>query len=319
MRNEETKSGWDKAAIILEPAGGFFTALSVALVGILGSQFLDRRQARETEFLDRRQAQETNVRLYADLMSKREEADSSLRKDMFESIIKTFLEPRTAGPKQKVIGLELLAYNFHDSLDLSPLFRDVYKQINPQTKEGKEYLNRLEKVASEVTSKQVAALEVSGGKLDGDVVFDDIDKNLNERIPVMEGTLTMHSQDSRDLAPTLRKRYFRVDALYVDRPKKQLRLKLKVNTPNATGQERVDDIDDVDTTFWVGFFDFPVIDNTRLAHGQRCAIAFNNFRATRAHITLVYFPGSRASLKEKPYYEEIIDSLNRENASKNQR
>ena len=89
-----TKSSWDKAAIILAPAGGFFTGLSVALVGILGSQFLDRRQAKET-----------NVRLYADLMSKREEADSSLRKDMFESIIKTFLEPRTAGPKQKVLSL----------------------------------------------------------------------------------------------------------------------------------------------------------------------------------------------------------------------
>jgi hypothetical protein len=301
MANQEKKSGWDKAAIVLQAA----TGLSVALVGILGAQFLDRMQTKET-----------NVRVYADLMSKREEADSSLRKDMFESIIKTFLEPRSSGPEQKVLGLELLAYNFHESLDLSPLFRHVYKQIDPRTREGKECLDRLEKVATEVSGKQIATLEEAGGKLDGYVVFDDIDKNLEKRVPVMEGLLTMRSQDSSDLAPALRKRYFRVDALWVDRERRGLRLKLQVKTPGATGLERQDDIDDVDTTVWVGFFDFPVIDNTRLAHGQRCAIAFNDFKPSRAHITLVYFPGSRASLKEKPYYEEIVDSLNRNNSVK---
>lgn len=299
----EPKSGWDKTAIILQPVGGLFTALSVALLGILGAQFLDRRQAKET-----------NVRLYADLMSKREEADSSLRKDMFESIIKAFLEPKSTGPEQKVLSLELMAYNFHESIDLSPLFRHVYKEIDPSTSDGRKYLDRLEKVASEVSGKQVSALEESGGKLDGYVVFDDIDQNLEKGVPVMEGTLTMHSQDAQDLPAALRKRYFRVDALYVDREKKELRLKLEVKTPGATGKERADDVDDVDTTFWVGFFDFPVIDNTRLAHGQRCAIAFNDFKPTRAHITMVYFPGSRASLKEKPYYDEIIDSLTRKTA-----
>jgi hypothetical protein len=53
-------------------------------------------------------------------MSRREEAESSLRKDMFVSIIASFLKPGTNDLSAKVLNLELLAYNFHDSLNLKP-------------------------------------------------------------------------------------------------------------------------------------------------------------------------------------------------------
>lgn len=80
----------------------------------------------------------------------------------------------------------------------------------------------------------------------------------------------MHPKDSGDLPEALRKRYFRVDALYVDRERQEVRLKLKVKTPGANETVAPQDQDDVDMTFWVGFFDFPLIDNTRLAHGLGC-------------------------------------------------
>src|SRR5215510_3823427 len=41
--------------------------------------------------LNTRQAKENNMRLYAEMMGRREEADSNLRKDMFNSILKTFM------------------------------------------------------------------------------------------------------------------------------------------------------------------------------------------------------------------------------------
>ena len=62
-------------------------------------------------------------------------------------------------------------------------------------------------------------------------------------------------------------------------------------------------------TFSVGYFDFPMIDNTRLTGGQRCAVVLNNISDQSADITLVLFPGSYASLKEKPYYNEVIESV----------
>jgi hypothetical protein len=46
-----------------------------------------------------------------------------------------------------------------------------------------------------------------------------------------------------------------------------------------------------------------------LSHDQRCAITLNNFEDSFANITVVYFPGSYASLKEKPYYQEVVKEL----------
>jgi hypothetical protein len=70
----------------------------------------------------------------------------------------------------------------------------------------------------------------------------------------------------------------------------------------------------VDTTsseFWIGHFDFPMIDNTRLPHDQRLAAVLNNFDAGlgTADVTVAYFPGKYASLREKPYYDEILAKL----------
>src|SRR5262249_33452164 len=85
-----------------------------------------------------------------------EEADTSLRKEMFNSIIKDFLmiektEP-SKQPDKMMLGLELLAYNFHDSLDLGPLFKDVYRHLykNSLPEKNKQYLDRLAKVTRDV-------------------------------------------------------------------------------------------------------------------------------------------------------------------------
>lgn len=67
---------------------------STAGLGFFGSQYLDRRQNIET-----------NVRLFSELMSRREEAESALRKDMFVSIIQSFLKPGSALlPKSSSFG-----------------------------------------------------------------------------------------------------------------------------------------------------------------------------------------------------------------------
>ena len=61
--------------------------------------------------------------------------------------------------------------------------------------------------------------------------------------------------------------------------------------------------------FDVGFFSTPMIDNTRLSNDQRVALVLTDMNQYGATLSLVYFPGSRASLREKPYYEEILRKL----------
>lgn len=286
---------WDKLDIILKPMGGLFTGLAIALVGFLGSQYLGQREAAET-----------NVRLYAQLMTSREAADTALRQNMFNYIIGTFLTPTSAGEQQfeqKVLNLELLAYNFHEALDLAPLFKHVNRKIpNSNPTKAEQYRDRIERVAAEVTSKQIATLEEVGGKLDGAIDFEELDANP-AGIDVIDGELTLRPGGTEESDATFHKRHFKVRALRPDPDRREIRVQLEVMTPTK------DDTEVVHSVFWLGFFDFPIIDNTRLSHGQRCAVVLRKFQQSSAEITLVYFPGSRASLKEKPYYDEVIQDL----------
>src|SRR5215475_1123948 len=97
---------------------------------------------------NQREIRENNVRIYAELMSQREGADSALRKDMFSSIIGTFLKPASGSVEQQILHLELLANNFHEALDLSPLFKHIHRELETQGDNvHKDALKRLEKLA----------------------------------------------------------------------------------------------------------------------------------------------------------------------------
>src|SRR5512135_2904841 len=149
---DQPKDWWDKAAIILHPVGGLLAALAVAGLGFFGSQFLEKRQSEETK-----------ARFYSELISKREEADSALRKDMFMSIIQAFLKPESTSIDDRLVKLELLAYNFHESLDLKPLFAQLQSDIAKSPAPGKrEQADRLERVAREVVRKEMVVLEGVG-------------------------------------------------------------------------------------------------------------------------------------------------------------
>ena len=113
---------WEKTSLILQASGGLLTAVTVAVIGFMGSNYLKDREMRETQERERTQIAETNTRVWVELMSKREESESALRKDMFVSIIQSFLHSGSASLDERVLNLELLSYNFHESLNLKPLF-----------------------------------------------------------------------------------------------------------------------------------------------------------------------------------------------------
>jgi hypothetical protein len=268
---------WSK----LESIGGLLTALSVALLGFFGSAYLNRKQ--ETD---------TRARVYAELTSQREQAESVLRKDMFGSIFESFLKAPAPSTDIKVLNMELLAYNFHESLNLKPLFSHLRRQIGtPKDDITQAYLDRLEKVASNITQKQMLVLEEDGQSFDTTIDLKALREHPQDLMP-----------EPRSLVLDGIERTFRLLPLGVDPAGRELKFRLEINTPRAPLElTRVE--------FDVGFYDFPMIDNTRLSHDQRCAVVLKTFEGDRAEVTLVYFPGSRASLKEKPFYEDVIRNL----------
>ena len=291
----EPKDRWEKADIVLKPVGGLLTALAVAWIGYS---------------VNSHQSDDTSVRLYAELMGKREEADTSLRKDMFNSAIKTFVDSNPVTLEKEVLDLELLAYNFHESIDLGPIFKDVYRRIlTPDTseKEKEKYQARLERLAKEVVDRQIPALEAEG-KLDADVYFDEVKA---EGQMVINGSLPEQQPAGEEQDSVAPQRDFRVTVLRVDASRREMRVELEVRTPQQANvrEPRKRDADYVHSVFWVGFSDFPMIDNIRLPDGYRCAIVMRSFDELGSKITLVYFPTSRAALKDKPYYDEVMDDL----------
>ena len=283
---DKQRDGWDKAAIILQSLGGFVTAAVVAMLGIVGSGYLNEKQKIDT-----------NVRLYTELMSKREEAESALRKDMFTSIIDTFLKPQAPSLDVRVLNLELLAYNFHESLNLKPLFANIDQQIRQSTDSRKnEFRERLNRVAREITRKQMVILEGAGSKFERKFRLANIPTS-KKGLPVEldEAVLTLEDIE----------REFRVYVMEVNPDTQELHLRLEVITPEQPASTFATN----SVEFWVGFYDFPMIDHTRLSHDQRVAITLSNFEDGYANITMAYFPGAYAGLKEKPYYQEVVKEL----------
>jgi hypothetical protein len=276
------KDKWDKIDILLKGS----TALAVGLVGFWTSNILERSKSREDNF-----------RLYSELMSKQEEAESLLRKDMFENTVKWFLDPQKSSLDDRVLSLEQLAYNFHDSLNLRPLFLHVWNLIDssPDAAQQNEKLRqRLNKVASDIKARQRALLEEVGDKFDKFVDLENFrNRKNNFGIPLQTETVTV-----KNITRTIG-----IVVEDVDPKTKGLKVRLTVSTGNPPKR--------ADSAFWAGFFDFPMIDNIRLSDDQRCAIIVTKFEDPGAEITVICFPGSYASLKERPIYDDVVQDLRR--------
>ncbi len=289
------RDAWDKAEIVLQPIGGLLTALAVAVLGFWTSSYLREREGREAALRERMQTSDTNARLYSELTSKREESESALRKDMFTSIISSFLRSGPATPEQKMLNLELLVYNFHESLNLKPLFLHIEREVKTSPNRA-DYVKRLNQVADAVIKKQMLVIE------DGGETFD---ATIDTRNLIFPNGETSAPFVAKELVVDGIRRNVKLEVLTADPETAELQLRMTIRTVESNR------VDTSSTEFWIGHFDFPMIDNTRLPHDQRLAVVLNNYDPKRgaADITAALFPGKYAGLREKPYYDEVLAKL----------
>lgn len=127
-KDKAPKDKWDKIEILTK----FLPAIVVAIIAILGNYYLQNKQKADT-----------NLKLYTQLLANKENSENTLRKDMFFEMLKSFLSPEKGGAnsqvesveqaltkiREKRFSLELLARNFHESLDMKPLFKHVLMEI----------------------------------------------------------------------------------------------------------------------------------------------------------------------------------------------
>lgn len=298
--NSGKRDLWDKIEIILKPIGGLIAALTVALFSYFGSDYLNKKQNNDSR-----------IRLYTELMSGREQSESSLRKDMFSTILGTILK-NSQSLDERILQLELLAYNFNESLNLMPLFYYMNRQI---TKEKDirlkiDYQKRLYRIAGDVTSKQISSLE---GVAANQSMFITFKGDSTSYHPGLSQELPIDWKDSKAFTDTVivgdaknvYKRVVYLNALKYNVDEKTVLLRLDIDTYINDKYK-----DKVTQEFTIDYFQFPMIDNTRLSNDMRCALVMRDFVFPQyVEVEILYFPGSHSSLKEKPYYDEVVKKL----------
>lgn len=287
------KDFWDKANIILSPLASLVTAITIALVSYLASNYLNRNQENEAK-----------TRLYTELMSRREESESALRKDMFTSIINSILAG-SSSMDEKILQLELLAYNFHESLNLTPLFTYLDRRNRADTRDRalrEGYHERLYTMSREVTNKQVASLEGVSTTEKFNYCFDTV--NCAGMDPTFHATFidSLLTPDGYDSIQHI----VHLSVLGMDTVFRTVDVRLNICTRVPGKEDKC-----ANPSFTVDFFEFPMIDNTRLINDKRCAVVMRDFDVANKfiEIDIIFFPGSHSSLKERPYYDDIVSKL----------
>ena len=213
---------------------------------------------------------------------------------MCVSIIQTCLQPGSKDLDSKVLNLELLAYNFHDSLDLKPLFLDMQMRLATATEPNHEaYLARVNRVAREIAQRQLFSLEGHGKSFRRSVDLEELKKAGKVGLQLEGEKLTIEGKSCQ----------VGLRVLGLDDKLQQFLVRLEVKAPEGSDEP------DTRVTFNVGFFDFPIIDNTHLANGLRCAVTLSALSKDNADLTTVCFPGEYAGLKDRPFYDEVVQRI----------
>ena len=329
------KDRWEKADIILRPFGALITALTIAFVSYAASNYLNKNQEKEAK-----------TKLYTELMTKREESESALRKDMFNSIMNNILKEKvTASLDEKILQLELLTYNFHESLNLMPLFEylnrcNIRDERDPALRQAYKY--RLIKMSKATISKQISTLEAVAKpvtftyedtlftykskkeyKTDSefrahiDELYERNSAALNGSEPFCTYTDSVFNGKTYDSLQLV----VRIKILDYDTNDASVKVRLTIQSIYP-GKNTVSEMAR-QTEFMVNYFEFPMIDNTRLKNDMRLAVVLNSMvsenrldnaghpagKSNRIELKVIYFPGSRSSLKEQPYFDDIVSKL----------
>jgi hypothetical protein len=325
VASKSSKDLWDKIEIITRPIAALLTAILITIIGYFGQSTL-------TEL----SLQEQNARLYTELLARREDAESSLRKDMFKEVMGGFFSLNVSqNPEndlsKKVLKLELLAINFGDSLSLGPLFSEMSKDIERVLESNKEvmidwkitagaYQKRLRSLAKRVASSQLSTIFPTGSPFSFEVPMDIIEaqansSDFNYTWPFDDPHANSDERNLIELEGI--KREFQISFKNANYIEQSVQVKLVIfefvneETVNEDGKIEINEYPEkvTDLEFTLDFFNFPLIDNTRLSNNQRFTLILEKFDSNTIKLSAMVFPGLYASQRDKPFLNEAIQEL----------
>ena len=277
------------------------------------SEMETNRASEDRRASDTRALADSRLKVYTELLNKREEADMGVRSQIFSTLLGNYLNPIKGDLPRRMTVLELLASNFDESLNLSPLFWHIDAEISAGR--GPEFIalrSRLSSLATEVKAHQIDVLSASGDQASWDITLRS--DSLNATLPthVLRFKDPSASKNAASAACS-----FDVSVIEWDSKKRRVFVVVKTSLPTAssspaspcwnpeTKESRL-------WSFWVDEFDFPLITFTRLSERQRFALVLSRYSESQhsATIDLVFFPSSRGGARDRPFLDTVVESLN---------
>ncbi|MFT5656901.1 MAG: hypothetical protein ACI9KN_000170 [Gammaproteobacteria bacterium] len=180
MPNEPIKRDW--VELLFKALTPVLAGLLIAFAGWVTNLSLSAVESKKE-----------NARLITELQVNREQAESNLRKDIFDQTLKSLLKEDSGradllSQSKRMLRLELLALNFGDSLSIAPLFTEFKNDLRHAAPvDDNDRIDhsmrvdilekRLRSLAKKVSSTQLSALEQHGAPISvrvplGDISFD---------------------------------------------------------------------------------------------------------------------------------------------------
>lgn len=247
---------------------------------------------------ERRAMVERRGALYAELLSKREEADTAVRRGVFDKVLEKYFNPDVTDIDGKLVALDLMVSNFHESLNLTPLFWQLDREIGQEPVEERRQARRLEleRIAREVVARQIEVLSLVGKSKQFNINLQQ-DAQTGSFVPTHECDLEFIDPLDRNGKPL--KRHFQFDVIEPD-PKSR-RIGVIVRVDGVALRESI----------WVDLYDFPLASFTRISPRERFALVLQRMQTDiqSADLTLVYYPSARGGIKDKPFIDEVLDNM----------
>jgi len=268
----------------------------------------DERALREKEAADERAVYESRTKLYVELLNKREESASNLRSNIFAKLLEKYLDPTKASVVQRITVLDLLAQNFNESLNLSPLFWQLERQIRDEPFGRRSALQeQLRRIAYEIKARQADIFDAYGQKRRRSVEFASLPVVLFDEDIVLEHrnkverlgchfTVEVTEHDAKQ-----QRIFVRLMVAPIDGGRKPSEFTCDVSADNKTRQ----------WTFSVDQFDLPLVNFTRMSKSTRFAVFFDDYSSSAASVTLLFFPSSLGGVQDKPYIDDVMNELRR--------
>jgi len=287
--------------------------------------------------------QSRRAQVYMQVMSEREKADTAIRQEMFKTLLADYLgrfqENKNATEneesfRKRIMFLDLLTLNFQEYLNARPLFEDVYWRLEKaKKKEKKEYekwgklQEDLFRVAKNVASSQSGMLTQSGLSRSFNLTKG---KVVCIRLYSVENLVEL--TDKFEKQPLLDRKTESCSDASVQNPQKMDKgspaIDVELEEVNEAGvrvkvtpyQESFKNgtLNFVQALkplkFVVSFFDLPYMDNTRLFDGSRFALLLSHIdkKEKSAEINAIIFKGEFMSLRDRPFFEEMLQKLNKD-------